>query len=73
MSAGSRVVPIRFPKPLLEDIQQALVSLDMNGRGELLTFSQWVRRACERDLKHRERSNSKPRKSKAQGTSPTIP
>lgn len=57
MLHSSRAIPIRFPGPLLAELSNALASQQARTRGKPLTISEFIRRAVERDLKHRERSN----------------
>jgi len=42
MSAGSQIVPIRIPAPLLQRIEKAMEMCNLHAKGEPYTRSSWI-------------------------------
>lgn len=59
-SKGSRIIPIRLPSDLLDQVDKAVQGSELRRKGEPWTRSSFIRRAIEEKLAHAARSR-KPR------------
>lgn len=61
MSKGSQVIPVRIPKELLTEIEQAIQSANLTTGLEPYTVSSWIRKCVAEKLAHLKRSRRRPR------------
>lgn len=56
MSKGSKIVPVRIPDELLDQIEAAIQSANFHTKGEIYTVSSWIRKQLEMKLHNLNRS-----------------
>lgn len=59
MSRGSKIVPVRIPDELLDEVEVAVSSQNYHTKGEPHTLSGWIRKCIAEKLAHLKRSNKK--------------
>lgn len=69
MAKGSPRIFLRLPPHVARRVERAVLSQNRLTRDRPLNRSEWIRRAIERELAHRERSSRKNRR-KRKGDSP---
>jgi len=66
MSKGSKVVPLRIERGLLDEIEKSVASANYYTKGEMYTTSSWIRKCIREKLDKLRRSNERPAKVKVQ-------
>jgi len=59
MSKGNQVIPVRFPKELLTQVENAVQSANATRAAEPYTVSSWIRKCIEEKISHLQRSRKK--------------
>jgi hypothetical protein len=62
MSAGNKIIPVRFNDTLLSWLQEELDKRNRNPLCEHMTISDYIRYCVRAELKHRRRGRSPRRK-----------